>query len=127
MHVAEAAPSPQGVGRATAELFAKNGYNVVLAARNPEKLSEAKAQLSRHCAPGRACLGISTDITKGDAVDALVARVTNQCESVDILINCAGSVTPFPVRIYTAYNFIAVQHRKTPLHAVLLSMHAPGL
>ena len=84
------------MGRATAELFAKNGYNVVLAARNAEKLSEAKAQLSRHFAPGRSCLGISTDITKGDAVDALVARVTEQCESVDILINCAGTVLLSP-------------------------------
>ncbi len=81
----------QGVGRATAELFAKNGYNVVIAARNPQKLSEAMEQLSRRCAPGRACLGISTDITKGDAVDDLVAQVTDKCESVDILINCAGS------------------------------------
>ncbi|CAL5219949.1 g1881 [Coccomyxa viridis] len=80
----------QGVGRATAELFAKNGYNVVIAARNPQKLSEAMEQLSRRCAPGRACLGISTDITKGDAVDDLVAQVTDKCESVDILINCAG-------------------------------------
>ena len=83
-------PILQGVGRATAELFAKNGYNVVIAARNPQKLSEAREQLSRRCAPGRACLGISTDITKGDAVDALVAQVTDKCESVDILINCAG-------------------------------------
>lgn len=62
----------------------------MIAARNPEKLSEARAQLSRHCAPGRTCIGVSTDITKGDAVDSLVASVTEQCESIDILINCAG-------------------------------------
>ena len=79
------------MGRASAEIFAKNGYNVVIAARNPDKLSDAKAQLSRECAPGRACIGISTDITKEDAVDSLVSAVTEQCESVDILINCAGA------------------------------------
>ena len=83
----------QGVGRASAEIFAREGYNVVIAARNPEKILEAKAQLARYCAPGRACLGISTDITQGDAVDGLVAAVTQQCESVDILINCAGRIS----------------------------------
>ena len=83
----------QGVGRATAALFAKNGYNVVIAARNPDKLSAAQAQLERQCAPGRACLGIATDITDVSAVEGLVATVTEQCESVDILINCAGTLS----------------------------------
>ena len=86
----------QGVGRATAELFAKNGYNLVIAARNPDKLSEAQAQLERCCAPGRACLGIATDITDASAVEGLVADVTEQCESVDILINCAGTLSAHP-------------------------------
>lgn len=86
----------QGIGRATAELFAKNGYNLVIAARNPDKLSEAQAQLERCCALGRACLGIATDITDASAVEGLVADVTEQCESVDILINCAGALTVLP-------------------------------
>ena len=83
----------QGVGRATAELFAKNGYNLVIAARNPGKLEDAQAQLERCCAPSRACLGIATDITDASAVEDLVAAVTEQCESVDILINCAGALS----------------------------------
>ena len=86
----------QGVGRATAELFAKNGYNLVIAARNPDKLSEAQAQLERCCAPGRACLGISTDITDSGAVEGLVAAVIEQCDTVDILINCAGTLAALP-------------------------------
>ena len=87
----------QGVGRATAELFAKNGYNLVIAARNPDKLSEAQAQLERCCAIGRACLGIATDITDAQRCRRpRSADVTEQCESVDILINCAGALTVLP-------------------------------
>ena len=66
---------------------------MVIAARNPDKLSEAQARLTGYCASGRACIGIPTDITQEVAVQQLVAAVTEQCESVDILINCAGALT----------------------------------
>lgn len=83
----------QGVGRATALLFAQNGYNVVIAARNPEKLSATEAELGRASQRGNVPAAISSDITDESAVGKLVEQVTSMYENVNILINCAGECT----------------------------------
>ena len=80
----------QGVGRATALLFARNSYNVVIAARNPDKLQAAEADLSRACSSADAHMAVSTDITDEAAVQQLVEAVTARYEIVTTLINCAG-------------------------------------
>ncbi len=80
----------QGVGRATALLFAKNGYNVVIAARNPEKLKAAEAVLAGAVTGGRVCSAVPTDITDEQSVARLVDDVTARYECVSVLINCAG-------------------------------------
>ncbi|MEQ8754025.1 MAG: SDR family NAD(P)-dependent oxidoreductase [Coleofasciculus sp. G1-WW12-02] len=59
----------QGSGKATANLFAQNGYSVVLAARQPERL-EAVAQDIR--AKGGDALAIPTDVTNPKQVQELV-------------------------------------------------------
>ena len=79
----------KGVGRATAQLFAKNGYNVVIAARNPAKLAAAHAEISR-VSPAGSSMALSTDITDEAAVQQLVEAVTAKYENVSVLINCAG-------------------------------------
>ena len=87
----------QGVGRAAALIFARNGYNVVIAARNPEKLAAADAQLGTACSRAEGHLALSTDITDEAAVQRLVEAVTAKYETVTMLINCAGGVS-FPVK-----------------------------
>lgn len=79
----------QGVGRATARLFAQNGHNVVIAARNPEKLEAAHAEICR-LSPAGSSMALSTDITDEGAVQQLVDAVTAKYETVNVLINCAG-------------------------------------
>lgn len=44
--------SSQGIGEATAILFAKKGFNVVLHGRNKEKLESAKKNCELAGAPG---------------------------------------------------------------------------
>jgi NADP-dependent 3-hydroxy acid dehydrogenase YdfG len=61
----------QGIGRETALLFARKGYNVVLAARHAERL-EAVAQEIRSM--GQSALAIPTDVTDSDQVNALVQK-----------------------------------------------------
>lgn len=80
----------QGVGRATALLFAQNGYNVVIAARNPDKLRATEAELVSTVTRESVCSAVSTDITDETAVARLVEDVTSRYENVQILINCAG-------------------------------------
>ena len=82
----------QGVGRATALLFARNGYNVVIAARNPEKLKATEAELAGASIGGSICSAVPTDITDENSVTRLVEDVTSKYECVSILINCAGEL-----------------------------------
>ncbi len=77
----------QGSGKATAHLFAQNGYSVVLAARQPERL-EAVAQDIR--AQGGDALAISTDVTNPEQVQELVDKALSHYSQIDVLINNAG-------------------------------------
>ena len=59
----------QGIGKATALLFAKNGYNLIITARSKDKL-EAVAEEIRGL--GRQVLAITADTSDRSAVQALV-------------------------------------------------------
>ena len=76
-----------GIGRETALEFARNKANVVLAARNREKLDDLAREIAP--LPGR-CLVVPTDVTDRFAVEALVRRTAEEYGSVDILVNNAG-------------------------------------
>ncbi len=51
----------QGIGKATALRFAREGYNIVLAARQPDRLEAATAEVR---ALGQQALAIPTDVCK---------------------------------------------------------------
>ena len=73
-----------GIGEATARLLAKEGCNVVLAARREERLRALAAEL------GEGALAAPTDVTDPAACAALVARTVESFGSLEILINNAG-------------------------------------
>ncbi|HEU4758697.1 MAG TPA: SDR family NAD(P)-dependent oxidoreductase, partial [Dehalococcoidia bacterium] len=76
-----------GIGRETAREFARRAANVVLAARNQERLDELAADLA--LLPGRT-LVVPTDVTDRLAVAALVRRSVEEFGTIDILVNNAG-------------------------------------
>jgi short-subunit dehydrogenase len=76
-----------GIGRETARLFARAGSNVVLAARNQERLRQTAQQLQGH--PGRH-LVIPTDVTDRQAVETMARMAVEEFGRVDILVNNAG-------------------------------------
>lgn len=85
--------SSQGCGKATALALAKRGWNVVLAARQPERLAKAAAEVEGVAkAAGRrvSVLGVPCDIAESTDVDALSAAVLERYERVDLLVNNAG-------------------------------------
>lgn len=88
----------QGIGRETASLFARNGYNVVLAARQPDRL-EAFAQELRTF--GHSALAVPTDVRDPEQVKNLVEQALNQYGSVDVLVNNAGIYSSGPVDSYS--------------------------
>ncbi len=76
-----------GIGEASARLFARRGYRVVLAARRRERL-EALAEAIR--AEGGQALPVPTDVTQLEQIEALVAATLDTFGQVDVLLNNAG-------------------------------------
>lgn len=77
----------QGIGKATALLFARQGYNIILAARHAERLEAAATEVE---SLGREALAISCDVTDPQQVDNLVQKALAHFGHVDVLINNAG-------------------------------------
>ena len=71
-----------GIGRATAQLFHQQGWNVVATMRSPEKDTEL-ANL-----PNVLCLEL--DVTKVETIKAAIERAIAQFGSIDVIINNAG-------------------------------------
>mmetsp|Transcript_17991 Transcript_17991/g.40572 ORF Transcript_17991/g.40572 Transcript_17991/m.40572 type:complete len:353 (+) Transcript_17991:56-1114(+) len=80
----------QGVGRATALNFARGGYNVVLAARNPEALSEAETLCREAMMPQRKVMSFGCDITSKESMKQLHERVVQHFSDIRVVVCNAG-------------------------------------
>ena len=76
-----------GIGRAAALQVAQAGGVPLLVARRTEALEEVKSEIGRN---GGQAWVYSCDLTDSDSVDALVAQMLEDHESVDMLVNNAG-------------------------------------
>lgn len=77
----------QGIGKATALLFAHKGYDLVLAARQVDRL-EAVASVIHSL--GRSALAVPTDVRDPDQVNTLIDKALDYYGAIDVLINNAG-------------------------------------
>ena len=84
----------QGIGRATACLLAQNGYNVVLAARQNDRLEAVARQIQEQ---GGQALPVPTDVTDVKQVNFLVEKALNTYAQIDVLINNAGICMTAPM------------------------------
>ncbi|MEO0687151.1 MAG: SDR family oxidoreductase [Cyanobacteria bacterium J06649_11] len=84
----------QGIGKATALLFARKGYDLVLTARSPEILEATAAEVR---SIGSKVLAIPCDVTKEEEVNSLVSQAVEYFGSIDLLINNAGVCMTGPV------------------------------
>lgn len=82
-----------GIGKATAELLAREGRKVLLVARDPEKLEQSKAAIARL---GSVAETISVDLYDRGAVADLCARIDREPRHIDQLVNTAGYFFPKP-------------------------------
>ena len=88
-----------GVGRATALEFARQGYNVALLSRDPERL-DALAQKIKGL--GRRALPIPTDVADAGQVEAAADRVERELGVIDTWVNVAMATVFAPVEKLTA-------------------------
>lgn len=77
----------EGIGRATARLFARCGATLALCDRQEEPLAELAAEIQ---AMGRPVLTGILDVRDAEAVTVFVEQVTGQLGPVDVLVNNAG-------------------------------------
>lgn len=77
-----------GIGRATAHIFAKNGYRIILTGRRGDRLNELKTQFEAEYKNINQVLEF--DVRSLDAVKKAINAIGEQWKNVDILINNAG-------------------------------------
>jgi citronellol/citronellal dehydrogenase len=95
-----------GLGRVIAETLAEAGADVLLAARNLERLRAAAAEI--HAATGRRIEAEEVNIRDRAAVERLAARAGELFGRIDMLINNAGGQYPQRARDFTQKGWNAV-------------------
>jgi short-subunit dehydrogenase len=88
-----------GVGRATALEFARQGWHVVLVARNAARLESAALECR---ALGVRILIIPTDVADAAAVESVAARTEQELGPIDVWVNVAMATVFAPVSKLTA-------------------------
>ncbi len=77
-----------GIGRALADVFAKHGHDIILVARNEEKLDIAKRELEEQY--NIVCETMVLDLSKQDSAYQLYRSLAVNNWIIDVLVNNAG-------------------------------------
>src|SRR3954463_11282667 len=80
----------KGMGRAAALTFAAEGARVAVLARGPRALDATVAELDAAGSPD--AIGIPTDLTERDQVDAAFTEIGERWNECNVLVNAAGPV-----------------------------------
>lgn len=77
-----------GIGRATATLFAKNGYNIIITGRRAERLEEFSSHLKS--AYNIDVLSLNFDVRHLKEVENVIASIPQEWKKINVLVNNAG-------------------------------------
>lgn len=83
-----------GIGLEAAKSFAAEGARVVIAARRPDRLAKAVAEIEE--VTGTRAQSVVTDVTDVAQLDRLVESVRREQGRIDVLVNNAGNGTYKP-------------------------------
>jgi 3-hydroxybutyrate dehydrogenase len=87
-----------GIGKAIAEVYAREGAAVAIADMNEEAAVAAARDIAQN---GGRAIGIAVDVTDEAQVDAAVARTVADLGGVDILVSNAGIQIVHPLEEFT--------------------------
>ena len=102
-----------GIGKATAEIFAKNKMNLILCGRRSERLIQIKNELGK-------LTNVTTlqfDVSKKEEVFKAIESLPKQFKHIDILINNAGN----------AHGLSTIQDGNTDDWDAMLDINVKGL
>jgi NAD(P)-dependent dehydrogenase (short-subunit alcohol dehydrogenase family) len=80
-----------GIGLATAKALYREGVNVAIIARNPERLEQAVKAIQEIPNQANKVIAVNADITQAESIEAIVSQTLTTFGQIDILINNAGS------------------------------------
>lgn len=80
--------SSRGIGRAIAQTFAENGYNVVV--NYFQAADAAQTLLASLNSQGYAAIAVQADVAKAEQVQAMVEQSIARFGKIDVLVNNAG-------------------------------------
>jgi 3-oxoacyl-[acyl-carrier protein] reductase len=83
--------SSRGLGFASARALVSEGCRVVICARTPERLQEARRHLAELAGSDDRVLGVVADVSRGDDAKALVDKAGEALGGIDVLINNVGT------------------------------------
>lgn len=83
----------QGIGKAIALAFARNGANIIV---NDVNIQKATATADEIRALGREALAIKADVSNSEEVNSMVKKALEKFGRIDILVNNAGIMVVGP-------------------------------
>jgi 3-oxoacyl-[acyl-carrier protein] reductase len=92
----------RGIGKAIAQMLAREGSTVILTARTVSELEDVKRQIE---AGGGSAVAIRTDVTKDADIEELFSQISSRFNRLDILVNNAGLGIYAPVRELSIADF----------------------
>ena len=76
-----------GIGKATAELLAKQGHKIIICGRRTSVLEQLKSELSLFTE----IFSLNFDVRNREEVENAIQSLPNNWKNIDILINNAGN------------------------------------
>jgi 3-oxoacyl-[acyl-carrier protein] reductase len=113
--------SARGIGRATAELLASQGAQVLINDLDGDIAEQAAGEIQGETAV------FAGDLTKGDAPEQLVQKAVDSFGKIDILVNNAGYTLDAPVHKMTDEHFQAMLDIHTVVPFRVIRAAAPHL
>ena len=96
------AASPRGLGKAMAAMAAVHGATVAILDLDERAANEAASHL------GAGHVGLACDVTDKAACEAAVARLVDNWDRIDVLVNNAGITQPLKIMTIEPENYDAV-------------------